>query len=160
MNSLKPVLGLTLLVCALIPCGLATAADSPADEGAIATKLKQMENTWGESLLHKDHGVSVVSDLLADDFAGVNSKGHMQTKPGYLEEMKTEDTLTESTTDSMEVHVYGGHFATVCGTSTEKGTGKDGKAFSHHYGWVDTWMERNGKWQCIAEAGMLIGENK
>jgi hypothetical protein len=60
----------------------------------------------------------------------------------------------------MEVHAYGDNVATVCGTSTEAGKDKDGKAFTHHYGWVDTWMQRNGKWECIAEAGMLMSEKK
>ena len=162
MKPLKPLLALTLLACAILPCGLAAAADQAADDnGAVATKLKAMENDWGNALLRKDHGVSVVSGLVADDFAGVNSKGKMQTKSSLLDELKSEDsTLTESTTESMQVHVYGDKMATVCGASTEKGKDKDGKAFTHHYGWVDTWMERDGKWQCVAEGGMLIPNKK
>ena len=46
----------------------------------------------------------------------------------------------------MDVHLYGPTVATVCGISTEKGKDKDGKEFTRSYGWVDTWMERNGKW--------------
>lgn len=159
MKSLKPLLALTILACAVAPCGRVAAADKSADDDAVATKLKSMENAWGDALLQKDHGVAVVTGFLADDFAGVNSKGKVQTKSSYLHEM-AEETITGSTTDSMEVHAYGNNVATVCGTSTEKGTDKDGKAFSHHFGWVDTWMERDGKWQCIAEAGMLIPKKK
>jgi hypothetical protein len=156
MKSLKPFLALTLLACAVLPCGLVTAATKSSDDGAIAAKLKSMENAWGNAMLQKDAGVSVVSGMVADDFAGVNSKGKMQTKSQMLDEMKSGGPPTASTSDSMKVHVYGSNVATVCGTSTEKGKDKDGKAFTHHYGWVDTWMERDGKWQCVAEAGMLI----
>jgi len=55
----------------------------------------------------------------------------------------------------MDVHVYGPNLATVTGTTTEKGKDKAGKQFTRSYVWVDTWMERNGKWECIAEGVML-----
>ena len=48
----------------------------------------------------------------------------------------------------------------VVGTATEKGKDKDGKQFSRSFGWVDTWMERNGKWECIAEAVTLLSKKK
>ena len=74
---------------------------------------------------------------------------------------KTEtDTLSSAGTTNMDVHVYAPNLATVCGTSTEKGKDKDGKEFSRSYAWVDTWMERNGKWECIAEAVMQLPEKK
>ncbi len=161
MKPLKPLLALTLLACAVLPFGIAAAADEPADQAAITEKLKAMENQWGNAMLQKDHGSAVVGDMLADDFAGVSAKGEMRSKSDLLGEMKKEtDTLTSSTADTMHVHVYGPNVATVCGTSTEKGTDKDGKAFTRQYGWVDTWMQKDGKWQCIAEAGMLIPEKK
>ncbi|MBA3961594.1 MAG: nuclear transport factor 2 family protein [Chthoniobacterales bacterium] len=160
MKPLKPLLAVTLLACVVVPCALVQASptvDGAADSAAISTKLKQMEKDWGDALLEKDHGVAVVSGLVADDYAGINSKGKMQNKTALLDELKN-DTLSSSTIDSTEVHVYGAHIATVCGTSTEAGKGKNGKSFTHHYGWADTWMERDGKWQCIAEAGMILPE--
>lgn len=165
MKSLKPLLVITLLAFTLAPGAFVmvtpAAAAGNSDESAVASKLKKMETAWGDALMNKDHGVAVVSNMVADDYAGVNSKGKMQTKASLLKEMKDEPgSLTASTTDSMEVHTYGSNIATVCGTSTEKGKDKDGKTFTHRYGWVDTWMERDGKWQCIAEAGMLLPEKE
>ena len=58
------------------------------------------------------------------------------------------------------LRVYGPNLATVVGTSTEKGKDKDGKQFSRSFGWIDTWMERNGKWQCIGEAVLPLPEKK
>ena len=161
MKSFKPLLVITLVAFALAPAPLLQASPDSADAGAVKAKLKQMETSWGDALLDKDHGVAVIKDLVADDFAGVTSKGKFQSKSDLLDELKTsKETLSSSTTDTMEVHVYGGSVATVCGTSTEAGKDKDGKAFTHRYGWVDTWMERNGKWECVAEAGMLMPEKK
>ena len=99
--------------------------------------------------------------MVADDFSGFNSKGKHRTKSQLVDEIKNEtNTLSSSVNDKMDVHVYAPNLATVCGTSTEKGKDKDGKEFTHSYAWVDTWMERNGKWECIAEAVMQFPEKK
>ncbi|HEU0207433.1 MAG TPA: nuclear transport factor 2 family protein [Candidatus Udaeobacter sp.] len=135
---------------------LAATSYAPAqDNSAIETKLKQMEDAWEKAFMNKDQ--AAVGNMVADDYAGINSKGEHQNKTQLLDEIKTStDTLTASTNDSMEVHVYGPSVATVVGTSTEKGKDKDGKQFSRSFGWVDTWMERNGKWECIGEAVMQL----
>ena len=159
MKPLKPLLALTLIALALAP--VASAQTGSADADAVKTKLKQMEDAWAKALLEKDHGVAAVGTMVADDFAGVNSKGEKQDKAKMLEQMKKEtDTASASTNDSMDVHVYAANLATVVGTSSEKGKDKDGKEYSRSYGWVDTWMERNGKWECIGEAATLIPAKK
>ena len=58
------------------------------------------------------------------------------------------DTYSYSKNDKMDVHLYGSNVATVVGASTEKGKDKQGKGFSRSFAWTDTWMEREGKWQC------------
>jgi len=118
----------------------------------VEEKLKSMEDSWAAAQLQKDHGASVVDGLLSADFFGIGEKGKLQNKADWLERLRTDtDTYTYSKNDSMDVHMYGPNVATVCGTSTEKGTDKNGKKFSRSFTWVDTWMERNGQWQCIAE---------
>jgi ketosteroid isomerase-like protein len=152
-RSLRPFLAITLLALAAAPWG--RAQDSSA--GATETKLKEMEDSWEKALVAKDY--TVIGNLLADDYAGINSKGKHQNKSELIDEMKA-DTVSSAVNDRMDVHVYAANLATVSGTSTEKGKDKDGKAFSRSYAWVDTWMERNGKWECIAEAAMLLHEKK
>ena len=118
----------------------------------VEAKLKAMEDSWAMAQLQKDHGASVVDGLLSADYFGVDSKGKIRNKAETLEHMRSDtDTYTYTKNDSMDVHLYGSNVATVCGTSTEKGKDKNGKTFSRSYGWADTWMERNGQWQCIAE---------
>lgn len=159
MKSLKPLLALTLVAFAVAPC--VRAQDTSADADAVKTKLKQMEDSWSKALMDKDHGVAVVGPMLADDFAGISSKGKKQDKSQLLEELKNDtDTRSLSTNDSMDVYIYAPNLATVRGTSTEKGKDKAGKQFHRSFGWVDTWMERNGKWECIAEASMLLPAKK
>ncbi len=128
-----------------------------ADNSAVETKLKGMEDAWAASETQKDHGASIVEAMLAADYAGVGGKGEIRTKASQLEHMRSDtDTYSSAKNDKMDVHVYGPNLATVVGTSTEKGTDKDGKAFTRSYAWIDTWMERDGQWQCIASGGTPV----
>ncbi len=128
-----------------------------ADNSAIETKLKGMEDAWAASELQKDHGASAVEAMLAADYAGVGSKGEIRTKASQIEHIRSDtDTYSSAKNDTMDVHVYGPNIATVVGTSTETGTDKDGKAFTRSFAWTDTWMERDGQWQCIASGGTPV----
>ena len=157
MKLFTPLLVITLLVLAAAPCS--HAEENAADSSAVQANLKQMEDAWVKALVNKDQ--AAVGNMIADDFAGFNPEGKHATKSQLLDEMKNErNTLSSATNDNMDVHVYGPNLATVCGTTTEKGKDKDGKEFTRSYVWVDTWMERNGKWECIAEAVMQFPEKK
>ena len=154
-KALTPLLAITLLGLAVAPC--AHAQDNSADADATKTKLKQMEDTWEKAFVDKDTGA--VADMLAEDYAGISSKGKRQNKSELLDEMKSEpETLTSATNDSMEVHLYEPSVATVVGASTEKGKDQHGKQFTRSFSWIDVWMERNGKWECIGEAVTLLHE--
>jgi ketosteroid isomerase-like protein len=157
MKLLTPLLVITLLGIAAAPC--AHAQENAADSSAVQANLKQMEDAWVKALVSKDQ--AAVGNMIADDFAGFNPEGKHVTKSQLLDEMKNErNTLSSATNDNMDVHVYGPNLATVSGTTTEKGKDKDGKQFTRTYVWLDTWMERNGKWECIAEAVMQFPEKK
>jgi ketosteroid isomerase-like protein len=157
MKLFAPVLISTLLALAAAPC--AHAQENTADSSAVQANLKQMEDTWVKALVNKDH--AVVGNMIADDFAGFNPDGKHLGKSQLLDEAKNEpNTLISATNDNMDVHVYGPNLATVSGTTTEKGKDKAGKQFTRSYVWVDTWMERNGKWQCIAEGVMESRKKK
>ena len=142
--SILALTALSLCAPALVPA---------ASAGDVEAKLKAMEDSWSAAQLEKDRGVSVIDGFLAADYFGVNSKGKMQSKADALAEIRDgTDTYATSKNNSIEVHLYGARVAIVCGTSSETGKDKDGKEFSRSYAWADTWMERNGKWQCIGEA--------
>lgn len=157
MKLITPVLALTaFLAFATVP-----AAHAQAGNEAIKTKIKQMEDSWAKAQMDKDHGAAVIGGLLAEDYAGVSGKGEFRNKAAQIAKLKEDtDTYTSSVNDTMEVNVYGTNVAVVCGKSTEKGKDKEGKEFTRSYGWVDTWMERNGKWECIAGSGTLLPEKK
>ena len=157
MKLFTPVLISTLLALAAAPC--ARAQENAADSSAVQANLKQMEDAWVKALVNKDQ--AAVGNMIADDFAGFNPDGKHLGKSQLLDEIKNEpNTLTSSANENMDVHGYGPNLATVTGTTTEKGKDKAGKQVTRSYVWVDTWMERNGKWECIAEGVMQLPKKK
>ena len=157
MKSFTPLLVITLLGLGAAPC--AHAQENSADSSAVQAKLKGMEDAWVKALVNKDQ--AAVANMIADDFDGFNPDGKHVTKSQFVDQVKTEpNSLSSGVNDNMDVHVYGPNLATVGGTTTEKGKDKDGKQFTRSYVWVDTWMERNGKWECIAEGVMQLPKKK
>jgi ketosteroid isomerase-like protein len=157
MKLFAPLLVITLLGLAAAPS--AHAEENSADSSAVQAKLKQMEDAWVKAIASKDH--AAVGNVIAEDFAGFNSEGKHIRKSQLLDEIKNgTNTLSSAANENMDVHVYGPNLATVTGTTTEKGKDKDGKQFTHTYVWADTWMERNGKWECIAEGVMQLSKKK
>src|SRR2546430_13180599 len=157
MKLFTPLLVITLLGLATAPC--AHARENSAYSIPVQAKLKGKEDAWVNALVNKDQ--AGVGKMVADDFAGFNPEGKHVGKSQLLDEMKNEpNTLSSAANENMDVHVYGPNLATVTGTTTEKGKDKDGKQFTRSYVWVDTWMERNGKWECIAEGVMQLRKKK
>ncbi len=135
------------------------AANTPAtpealDTAALATKIKGMEAAWNLSILDADHGVKVVSEILADDFHSFTAEGVQQNREELLTSLsKEEATLTDVINGDMKVTFHGSNIASVLGSHILKGKDKAGKEFSNTFVWNDTYVERNGKWQCVASGG-------
>ncbi len=133
------------------------AAEKPAKKMSVEAALKDNENRW-EAAVGK-HDMATVEAMVADDFVGVSSKGKVSNRRALLSEMKKDkDTYTSAKTEKLDVHMYGADVAVVVGAAREKGTDKDGKAFDRTFRFTDTWLDRNGKWQCVASQAMLVSQ--
>jgi len=129
----------------------------PQKKMSVEAALKDNENRWAAAI--GKHDVATVEAMLADDFVGVNSKGKIQSRRALLGDIKgSKDTYTSAKNEKLDVHMYGGGVAVVVGTYREKGTGKDGKAFDRTYRFTDTWVDRNGQWQCVASQVSLVSQ--
>jgi hypothetical protein len=129
----------------------------PTKKSTPEATLKDIEDKWEASIML--HDPSVAQAYLGNDFRGVSSKGKIMTKSSLLAEIKKDtDTYTSTKNGKVDVRVFGGQFAVVTGTSTEVGKAKDGKAFNRSYRWTDAWVDRNGKWQCVASQAMLLSK--
>jgi hypothetical protein len=126
----------------------------PVKKSTAEATLKEIEDKWEASI--KVHDPAVAQAYLADDFRGVSSKGKVMNKSNILSEIKKDtDTYTSAKNGKLDVRVYGGQFAIVMGTSTEVGKDKTGKAFNRTFRWLDAWVDRGGKWQCVASQAMV-----
>ena len=136
---------------------MATAvASAPGKKMSPDAALRDMENRW-EGAIGK-HDAATVEAMVADDFVGVSSKpgAKVQNRRAMLANMKADkDTYTSAKNEKLDVRMFG-NAAVVVGTAREKGTGKDGKAFDRSYRFTDTWVDRAGKWQCVASQASLV----
>lgn len=133
------------------------AAVMPTKKSTPETTLKDIEDKWEASFM--SHDPSVAQAYVGNDYRGVSSKGKVMSKANLLAEMKKDtDTYTSAKNGNMDARVYGGHFAVVMGTSVETGKDKSGKAFKRSFRWTDSWVERDGKWQCVASQSMQLSK--
>jgi ketosteroid isomerase-like protein len=131
------------------------AAKVPAKKMSVEAALKDNENRWEAS--YAAHNASVAQSFVANDFVGVYWDGKVMGKSGIISEIKKDkDTYKSAVNEKLSVHTYGPGVAVVVGTAREKGTGKDGKAFDRTFRFTDTWVERNGQWQCVASHVMKL----
>jgi ketosteroid isomerase-like protein len=103
------------------------------------------------------HDTSVIEKIVAEDFIGTSSSGKTGDKATLLAEAKRDNnTYTSATSNDMTVRMFGTGVAVVTGIAKETGKTKAGKTFSHGYRFTDTWVERNGEWQCVAAHAMAL----
>jgi ketosteroid isomerase-like protein len=133
----------------------APAAAKAGKKMSVESSLKDLENTWEASI--PNHDAAAVESLVASDFSGVSSKGKFTSKSSLLKELKNDkDTYTYAKNEKLNVHLYGSNVAVVTGSAREKGTAKDGTAFDRTYRFTDTWVDRDGQWQCVGSQVMLV----
>jgi ketosteroid isomerase-like protein len=133
-----------------------TSAASPAaGDDSIAPRIKELESRWEASLL--SHDSSAIEKIVAEDFIGTSSSGKTGDKNTLLAEAKRDtNTYTSAVSSEMTVRMFGPSVAVVTGIAKETGKTKAGKTFTHTYRFTDTWVERNGEWQCVAAHAMAL----
>ena len=123
----------------LIAPFLAVAQDS--------SKIIAMENLWNRAELNND--APAVRLLLADDFVMTVAEGTLYNKSQMIASVADKSYRPDvlQSTD-MVVHYYG-NTAVVTGAYYEKGNDK-GKPWERRGRFTDTWMNLEGRWQCVA----------
>jgi ketosteroid isomerase-like protein len=137
---MKRILLIVPGLCAgLIVPLLAVAQDS--------SKIIAMENLWNRAEMNND--APAVRLLLADDFVMTVAEGTLYNKAQMIATVADKSyrpAALQST--GMAVHYYG-NTAVVTGAYYEKGVDK-GKSWERRGRFTDTWMNLDGRWQCIA----------
>jgi ketosteroid isomerase-like protein len=130
---------------------------SREESGNVPDLVKSHEREWEAGIVN--HDTAVIQRLVADDFVGVSSTGRIGDKFTLLYEARRDKNVYKNASArQMSVHTYGSKVAVVLGITKETGTTASGRPFDHTYRFTDTWMERDGKWQCIAAHAAVAGK--
>ena len=128
-------------------------ARSWIEERVVAAKIKSLEKEWEASF----NDPAVIEKTLADDFVGTSPAGEIVTKKDLLREaQKASGPAPKTDAHDLDVHFQGADLAVVTGAARQFNRNRAGQLVQHNYRFTDTWVERDGKWQCIASQSMLV----
>jgi ketosteroid isomerase-like protein len=118
-----------------------------AEEGSVEQELIKLENESNNAWAK--HNIEAYARLLADDYLCTDPDGDVITKAQDLAELKSDENLYSSIiADDFRVRVYG-NAAVVSFRATYKSQYK-GKESTGQERFTDTWVKRDGRWQCVA----------
>jgi hypothetical protein len=138
---------------AILICALLVPSARSADESAEKSKLIALENAWNQAQLHAD--AKALEGLVSEQYVYTDYDGTLMNKSQFLADIQDPSFQTTlSTNEDVRVFVYEGA-AIVTGTYHTKGIYKH-KPVDHWGRFTDTWLFRNGRWQCVATHTNLI----
>jgi ketosteroid isomerase-like protein len=124
---------------------------SESGGGFIGATIRGLENRWQRAIVA--HDFATVDELVADDFVGTSSTGRVGSKSTLLNEARRDkNTYKSAAAHGIVVRSHGPRIAVATGVSREAGTTPDGRRFTNARRFTDTWMQRDGRWQCVASS--------
>ena len=137
-----------ILVIAMLALPLLAFGQTPGKktkrDAAVEQELRRLVLMWDEADVKGDG--ATIDRLLADEFTFVGGVGKAQ----FIAAMKAKspDSFIESAVSSnVQVQVYG-DVAVLTGLDTIKGKNK-GQPYTSKYLYMDVWIKRGGRWQCV-----------
>ena len=122
------------------------------DQKETERYILESERQWAESVATGD--TSAIERILADDFVGVDPKGHVYTKRQMIDDTRNAPKyFVSNRLNDVKVRFYG---ATAIAQGSEtwgKRSGERGR-----FVWTDTWLKRNGRWQIVAAEDLIASE--
>jgi ketosteroid isomerase-like protein len=139
------------MLASLVFCAAPFAQDKSSNPDEI--QIRQLERAWNQAEAKQE--VSAVSELVADSLVYTDYDGTFMNKAEYMRWVVAPDQKADHLFDEgLTVKVYG-NAAVATGVYRESGTNK-GKPYVIRSRYTDTWIRRNGVWQCVASQSTLI----
>ena len=149
---------LSLVASTLIVVVAGFGADAALAQSKPEQELLQIENDWCTADLKQD--AAILGRILASDFTGVGSRGITDTRESTVAAYKDKTSTTTACVNSnMKVRVFG-DAAVVTGTVTSNGTNKGAAFKGRQVLFTDTYVRRDGRWQCVASQGTLVASQQ
>ena len=134
-------------------------AQTPAQKEteSVEQALMKLEKEWMEAAFkHDTESIEKLDRMIADEFI-MTFDGSIFTKAQFFEFVKSrEEELLSYVMDEWKVRVYG-DAAVVMARNTFK-TRLAGKETTDHNRFTDTWIKRDGRWQCVAAHNSTIAQ--
>jgi ketosteroid isomerase-like protein len=110
-------------------------------------KILDLEKKWTDG--YREHNISAMTSLLADDCVITVEDGRTFGKIGYIAHTADSATQVDVAEESdLKVRMHG-NVAVVTGAYHESGSSR-GKRYEYHDRLTDIWMKTSGQWQIIA----------
>jgi ketosteroid isomerase-like protein len=108
----------------------------------VENELKELVRLWDAASVKRD--VKTLDRLLADEFTLSGTP-----KADYLAFIAAPETIIESAvSDNFDVRVYGDMAILIANdTITSR---RNGAKVVDIYRYIDVWLKRDGRWQCVA----------
>jgi ketosteroid isomerase-like protein len=128
-------------------CAPAPPVFAQEDEATTRTKILALEKAWNQA--YKAGDINALATILDNSLVLVEDDGSLKTKSEFLASVKSSAVNQEQVApESLIVRVFG-NTAIAIGVIAVKET-KGGKPVSRRERFIDTWLNRNGAWICIA----------
>ena len=138
---MKRILSLVLLIIASTLLANAQ-AKKPYRNETVERELKELVRLWDAADVSRD--TATLNRLLADEFTLSGTP-----KTSYLAFIKSPTTVIESaTSDNFDVRVYK-NTAVLIARDTIR-LQRNGVTVTEVYRYIDVWIKRGGRWQCVA----------
>lgn len=134
---------------ALPPPTSPTCSASGDHEPAALQYICDGARGWAESVASGD--TTVLEEILADDFVGVDPKGRFYRKETMIQNTREAPKYFKSNQiNDVAVRFYGPLAVAQGGETWERQNGERGR-----FVWTDTWLKRDGRWQIIAAQDVI-----
>ena len=130
-----------------LACTVGAAMAQETSDAAVQSKIIALEKAWNQA--YKAGDAKALDVLLDNAIILVNDDGSLQTKAEFLASVRASNSQEQQVApESMTVHVFG-NTAIAAGVMRVKGV-ENGKPYSRREQFVDTWVNKNGRWVCVA----------
>lgn len=150
---MKRILILIAILLALPLLALAQNPKQTSSDAAAEQELKNLVRAWDDAVVKGD--TATLDRILAAEFSFVGGVD----KSRFLAVMgsKSPDTFVESAVSTeVQVQVYG-DTAVLTGLDTMSGKNK-GQPYTEKWLYMDVWVKRDGRWQCVKTYSALAGK--
>jgi ketosteroid isomerase-like protein len=116
-------------------------------DSAVQSKIIALEKAWNQA--YKIGDIKALDALLDNAIVLVNDDGSVQSKKEFLASVRATNSQEQQVApESMSVRVFG-NTAIASGVMRVKGI-EGGKPYVRREQFVDTWVNKDGKWVCVA----------